>query len=134
MSVFSRIAIELNARRPDIPLLVVEGRGTAEALERLPVHLSGLANLNRIAVRPDPRDFYRVSRAANLEGQTSTSKAALGAGRPEIVNTDQGSQYTARNDIEGQEPKADHRRPGIRSGYGMPLLTPQTSLFCVRGH
>ncbi|WP_165236141.1 glycosyltransferase, partial [Aquisphaera insulae] len=63
MSVFARIAIELNARRPDIPLLVVEGRGTAEALARLPVDLSGLANLHRMAVTPDPRDFYKVSRA-----------------------------------------------------------------------
>jgi glycosyltransferase involved in cell wall biosynthesis len=43
--------------------LLVEGRGTTEALARLPVDLSGLANLNRMANTPDPRDFYRVSRA-----------------------------------------------------------------------
>ena len=32
MTVFARIAIELNRKRPDIPLLVVEGRGTSDAL------------------------------------------------------------------------------------------------------
>jgi glycosyltransferase involved in cell wall biosynthesis len=63
MTVFARIALELGRRRPDIPLLVVEGRGTSENLARLPVDLSGLTNLHRMANTPDPRDFYRVSRA-----------------------------------------------------------------------
>jgi glycosyltransferase involved in cell wall biosynthesis len=63
MTVFVRIALELNRRRPDIPLLVVEGRGTSDALARLPVDLSGLTNLHRMGNTPDPRDFYRVSRA-----------------------------------------------------------------------
>jgi glycosyltransferase involved in cell wall biosynthesis len=63
MSVFIRIAMELNRKRPDIPLLIVEGRGTSEALAQLPVDLSGLSNLHRMANTPDPRDFYRVSRA-----------------------------------------------------------------------
>ena len=61
-AVFARIAIERNRRRPDIPVLVVEGRGTSDALARLPVDLSGLTNLHRMANTPDPRDFYRVSR------------------------------------------------------------------------
>ena len=61
-AVFARIALELGQRRPDIPLLVVEGRGKADGLAGLPVDLSGLTNLNRMANTPDPRDFYRVSR------------------------------------------------------------------------
>jgi glycosyltransferase involved in cell wall biosynthesis len=61
-SVFARIALELGRRRPDIPLLVVEGRGKADGLVGLPVDLSGLTNLNRMANTPDPRDFYGVSR------------------------------------------------------------------------
>jgi glycosyltransferase involved in cell wall biosynthesis len=61
-AVFARIALELGRRRPDIPLLVVEGRGKADGLAGLPVDLSGLTNLNRMANTPDPRDFYRVSR------------------------------------------------------------------------
>ena len=62
-TVFARIALELNRRRPDIPLLVVEGRGTSDTLAHLPVDLSGLTNLNRMANTPDPRDFYQVTRA-----------------------------------------------------------------------
>ncbi len=61
-TVFARIALELGRRRLDIPLLVVEGRGTADGLAGLPVDLSGLTNLHRMANTPDPRDFYRVSR------------------------------------------------------------------------
>jgi glycosyltransferase involved in cell wall biosynthesis len=62
MTVFARIALELNRRRQDIPLLVVEGRAASSGLGSLPVDLSGLANLNRMANTPDPRDFYKVSR------------------------------------------------------------------------
>ena len=60
---FVRLAVELGRRRPDIPFLVVEGRAGAEWLERTGLDLSGLTNLNRLANTPDPRDFYRVSRA-----------------------------------------------------------------------
>ena len=63
MAVFARIAVVLNERRPDIPLLVMEGRGTSDALARLPIDLSRLTNLHRMANTPDPRAFYRVSRA-----------------------------------------------------------------------
>jgi glycosyltransferase involved in cell wall biosynthesis len=56
-------AAALGHRRPDIPLLVVEGRGKADGLAGLPINLSGLTNLHRMANTPDPRDFYRVSRA-----------------------------------------------------------------------
>jgi glycosyltransferase involved in cell wall biosynthesis len=63
VTVFARIALELARRRPDIPLLVVEGRGTADGLAGVGVDLSGLENLHKMANTPDPRDFYRVSRA-----------------------------------------------------------------------
>jgi glycosyltransferase involved in cell wall biosynthesis len=63
VTVFARIALELGKRRPEIPFLVVEGRGGAEWLGRIPLDLSGLENLHRMANTPDPRDFYRVSRA-----------------------------------------------------------------------
>jgi GT2 family glycosyltransferase/glycosyltransferase involved in cell wall biosynthesis len=61
--VFARIATELGRRRPDIPLLIVEGRGKAEWLWRTGHDLTGLRNLHVMANTPDPRDFYRVSRA-----------------------------------------------------------------------
>jgi glycosyltransferase involved in cell wall biosynthesis len=63
VTVFARIAAELGRRRPDIPLLVVEGRGRADGLADAGLDLSGLETLHRMANTPDPRDFYRVSRA-----------------------------------------------------------------------
>src|SRR5262249_33969499 len=43
--VFARIAAELAQRRPDIPLLVVEGRGTADWLQRTGLDLGSLGNV-----------------------------------------------------------------------------------------
>lgn len=63
VAVFARIAAELGWRRPEIPLLVVESRGTAADLSAAGLDLSGLRNLSRLANTPDPRDIYRVSRA-----------------------------------------------------------------------
>jgi glycosyltransferase involved in cell wall biosynthesis len=60
--VFARIAAELAARRPDIPLLVVEARGKAGWLEQTGLRARSLPNLYVMANTPDPRDFYRVSR------------------------------------------------------------------------
>jgi glycosyltransferase involved in cell wall biosynthesis len=59
---FARLAHELGQCRPDIPLLVVEGRGTVDWLAYTDLDLSGLTNLHRMANTPDPRHFYRVSR------------------------------------------------------------------------
>ncbi len=53
-AIFARIAVELNHGRPHIPLLVVEGRGTSDAMARLPVDFSGLTNLHRKASTHDP--------------------------------------------------------------------------------
>ncbi len=64
VTVFARIATELGRLRPDIPLLVVEGRGTVDWLARLALDLSGLETMSRMANTPDPRAFWRVTRAA----------------------------------------------------------------------
>jgi glycosyltransferase involved in cell wall biosynthesis len=60
--VFARIAAELGRCRPDILLLVVEGRGQAGWLRRTGLDLASAGNLFQMANTPDPRDFYRVSR------------------------------------------------------------------------
>jgi glycosyltransferase involved in cell wall biosynthesis len=59
---FARLATELGRLRPDIPLLVVEGRGKANWLNRTGHDLRGLHNLFVMENTPDPRDFYKVSR------------------------------------------------------------------------
>lgn len=64
VAVFARIAAELGRRRPEIPLLVVEGRSpAAEGLARTGLDLSGLTNLHVMANTPEIRDIHRVSRA-----------------------------------------------------------------------
>jgi glycosyltransferase involved in cell wall biosynthesis len=60
--VFARIAAELARRRPDIPLLVVEGRGKAGWLQRTGLDLAALGNIFVMANTPDPRHFYQVSK------------------------------------------------------------------------
>src|SRR5439155_7725037 len=60
--VFARIGAELARRRPDIPLLVVEGRGRAGWLQRTGLDLGALGNISVMANTPDPRDFYQSAR------------------------------------------------------------------------
>ncbi len=88
MAVFARIAVVLNQRRSDIPNLVVEGRGTSDALARLPIDFSGLTNLHRTANTPDPRDFYRVSLAVlvpSLCRELSRSPLPPGNQKPRLT-------------------------------------------------
>jgi glycosyltransferase involved in cell wall biosynthesis len=59
---FARIALEVSRRRPDIPFLVVEGRGPVEGLGRLPLDLSELKNLRGMRSTPHPSEFYALSR------------------------------------------------------------------------
>jgi glycosyltransferase involved in cell wall biosynthesis len=89
----ARIALELDKRRPDIPFLIVESRAAADELARLPFDLSGLTNLNRMANTPDPRDFYRISRAMLVpsltENAASVAREALANGIP-VLASDRG--------------------------------------------
>jgi glycosyltransferase involved in cell wall biosynthesis len=59
---FARMAEVLGRRRPDIPLLVVEGRGRADWLSRCGVDLRGVTSLHRMPNTPDPRAFYQVTK------------------------------------------------------------------------
>ncbi len=60
--VFARIADELGRRRPDIPLLVVEGRGTERTLVDCDLDLRAHENVSLMAHTPDPRHFWGVTR------------------------------------------------------------------------
>jgi glycosyltransferase involved in cell wall biosynthesis len=59
---FARLAEALGRARPDIPLLVVEGRGRVDWLGRCGVDFSGVKSVHRLENTPDPRHFYRLSR------------------------------------------------------------------------
>lgn len=63
LTVFARIARELGRRRPDIPMLLVEGRAGAAALARTAIDLGGVRSLSWMPSTGDPRRFYRVTRA-----------------------------------------------------------------------
>ena len=59
---FARIAAELARRRPDIPLLIVEGASKAGSLPKLGIDLSRLKNVRIMPSTPDPRTFYAVTK------------------------------------------------------------------------
>lgn len=59
---FARMTEVIGRSRPDIPLLVVEGRGRADWLARCGVDLRNVTSLHRMANTPDPRGFYRQTR------------------------------------------------------------------------
>jgi glycosyltransferase involved in cell wall biosynthesis len=59
---FASIADELAQRRPDIPMLVVEGRARVNWLPTTGLDLTGRGNVFVMANTPDPRDFYRVTK------------------------------------------------------------------------
>ncbi len=59
---FASIAEVLGRTRPDIPMLVVEGRAGVDWLGRCGVELSGIRSIHRMKNTPDPRAFYRVSK------------------------------------------------------------------------
>ena len=112
-AVFARIALELDKRRPDIPLLLVKGRGTTNALARLPVDLSTLTNLNLMANTPDPRDLSGepgrldavvVARVAGPSGDRGDGQRHSGYGeRPRCVARDRGRRRVCVHD-----PRAMH--------------------------
>ena len=60
--VFARIAEELCRRRPDIPLLMVEGANKAHLLPQLGINLSGIKNLTVMPTTPDSRAFLAVTK------------------------------------------------------------------------
>ena len=94
-TVFARIAHELAQKRPDIPLLVVEGRSQADRLAYVGLDLSELENLFRMTTTPDPRDIYRVSRIVLMpslwrETLGRVAMEALANGIP-VLASDRGS-------------------------------------------
>ncbi len=94
LAVWMAVASELGKRRPDIPLLLVESRGTADLVKLFETDLSQHPNLHRMANTPDPRDFYKVSRAVMvpslvLENAALVAREAMANGIP-VLASDRG--------------------------------------------
>ncbi len=86
---FVRIADELGRRRPDIPLLVVESRGTEGTLVARGLDLRTRGNVFLMARTADPRAFWGVTRLCLLpslwwENQPLTAIEAMTNGIPVI--------------------------------------------------
>ena len=65
LHVFARIAEVLARRRPDIPLLLVEGAAAGELSCRIGHRPWQLKNIKIMPNTPDPRGFYAVTRLAS---------------------------------------------------------------------
>lgn len=59
---FARIADVLGRTRPEIPLLVVEGRGRTQWLNQTGIDWRENRSIHRMPNSPDPRAFYRLSK------------------------------------------------------------------------
>jgi glycosyltransferase involved in cell wall biosynthesis len=60
--VFARIAEILAGRRPDIPILIVEGKQKVASLPAMGIDLSRLKNISVMENTPDPRRFYSITK------------------------------------------------------------------------
>ena len=114
-AVFARIALELQAKRPEVPLLVVEGRGRTGGLAGCGLDLSGLTNLHMMSNTPEPRDFYRVSRAVvvpSLWRETfgRVAAEALANGLP-VLASDRGALPETLGDAGFVLPVPEHCTP-----------------------
>jgi glycosyltransferase involved in cell wall biosynthesis len=61
--VLARIALELARHRPDIPLLIVEGRERSGIMDSMGGDIKGLTNIRIMPNTPDPRRFYGITKA-----------------------------------------------------------------------
>lgn len=91
---FARIAEQLGLSRPDIPLLVVEGRGKEEDLTACGLDLRASGNLNVMSPARDPRDYLRLARvvvvpALGWDGPPGAELEAIANGIS-VVATDRG--------------------------------------------
>lgn len=91
---FARIADELGRRRPDIRILVVEGRGTEETVAACGLELREHGNMFFLSNTPDPRQFWGVTKACLLpslwwENQPLVAIEAMVNGIP-VIASDRG--------------------------------------------
>jgi glycosyltransferase involved in cell wall biosynthesis len=100
--VFARLADELGRRRPDIPLLVVEGRGTEQTLVECGPDLRAHGNVFVMSHTTDPRHFWGVTRLCVMpslwwENQPLVAVEAMVNGVP-VLGSDRGGIPEALGD------------------------------------
>ena len=93
--VFARIAHELGRSRPDIPFLVIEGRGTEATLVGCGLDLLESGNVFLMDHPPDPREFWGVSKICLMpslwwESQGLVAVEAMFHGIP-VLASDRGA-------------------------------------------
>lgn len=91
---FARIADELGRQRPDIPILVVESRGTEETVASCGLDLRARGNVFFMKHTRDPRKFWRLTRACLMpslwcENQPLVAVEAMANGIP-VIGSDRG--------------------------------------------
>jgi len=91
---FARIADELGKRRPDIPILVVESRGTEATVAECGLEMRTHGTVHFMAHTSDPRDFWSVTKVCLLpsvwwENQPLVAVEAMVNGIP-VVGSDRG--------------------------------------------
>ena len=115
---FARIAEELGRHRPEIPLLVVESRGTKATLVGCGVDLRDHGNVFLMAQTPDPRDFWRVARLVLIpslwwESQGLVAIEAMINGVP-VIASDRGALPETLGEAGIVLPLPDRLTPATR--------------------
>ena len=92
---FARIADELGRRRPDIPILVVEGTGTEATVAACGLDLRRHGNVFFMAATIDPRRFYRSTKvilmpALGCDGRGMLAVEAMANDIP-VIASDRGA-------------------------------------------
>lgn len=125
---FARIADVLGRRRPDIPILVVESRGSEAGLVDCGLDLREHGNVFLMSQTPDPRDFWRVTRACLVpslwwENQPLVVLEALSNGIP-VIGSDRGGIPEALGGAGLALPIPDRLTPATRSLATEEEVTP----------
>jgi glycosyltransferase involved in cell wall biosynthesis len=92
---FARMADELGRRRPDIPLLVVESRGTWATLVNCGLDPRSHGNIQCMPNTPDPRQFWAITKILLMpslwwESQGLVAVEAMINGIP-VIGSDRGA-------------------------------------------
>lgn len=117
--VFARIAEELGRRRPDIPILVVESRGTEQTVADCGLDLRRHGTVHFMGHTHDPRQFWGVTRVCLMpslwwENQPLVAIEAMMNGIP-VIASDRGGIPETLGDSGIVLPLPDRLTPATRS-------------------